>query len=68
MSVLIRAHDNIQCPPATMIEISLTSLYFIAHNVFSHEGIELRTNCLQFPGFFNIPVLLRLEQINRMHP
>ena len=54
MSVIIRAHDNIQCPPATVIKISLTSLYFIAHNIFSHEGIALRTNSLQFPGQFKM--------------
>ena len=58
MSVIIRAHDNSQCPPATVVEIILTSLYFIAHNISSHEGIASRTNRLQFPGWFKIPVLL----------
>ena len=48
MSVIIRVHDNSQCPPATVIEIILTSLYFIAHNISSHEGIASRTNGYSF--------------------
>ena len=63
MSVIIRAHGNIQCPPATVIKISLTSLYFIAHNIFSHEGIALRTNSLQFPGQFKMLLCMLLYML-----
>ena len=63
MSVIIRAHNNIQCPPATVIKISLTSLYFIAHNIFSHEGIALRTNSLQFPGQFKMLLCMLLYML-----